>query len=159
MFEDLKLDAKLIGAGIFLAVVLIVVGVMYFQHRTIDNLKKGDVVKDTTIKLQQGAASDAAATINNQQAIDKNTDQGNQAINQSKDTNAAKQAAVEQKTAGAVAEVKKKYAAQPKTPENVTAEDKEVARAQINGLWETYCNTTDRVEDCATQPSSSGGKQ
>jgi FtsZ-interacting cell division protein ZipA len=149
MFPDVKMDAKLIGFGIVAAIILVVAGVLWYQHHEVKNLTQQNAADKTTIAAQGAAASEAATTIKNTGAISGFTDQGAQAIEKKTDNNAAQQAQVAQQTDATVAAIKQKYNQQPKTPQAAVAEDKEVAQAQIDGLWQTFCNTApDQSSDC-----------
>jgi hypothetical protein len=153
MFENIKLDAKLIGAGIFVALCLVVIGVIWFQHREVKNLNVQAGAASSTIAAQAAAASEASSVIVNQQKSNAITDAGNQAIIAAPAQNQAKQDAIQSKTDSAIAQIQTQYNSQPKTDANAKAEDLAIATAQVDGMWQTYCamsgDTTD--PNCAPQ--------
>lgn len=155
MFEDIKLDAKLIGAGIFVTVCLIVAGVLWYQHREVKNLNNAVVAASSTIAAQAAAASEASTVIANQEKSAQITDAGNQAIMAAPAQNQAKQDAIQSKTDTTIAQIQQQYITQPKTDTNAKAEDIAIATAQADGMWQTYCamsgDTTD--PNCAPQAS------
>lgn len=142
MFADIKLDAKLIGAGIVVAIILVVCGVIWYQHSEVKSLNTQAGAASATIAAQAAAGSEAHATIQNQQASAQVTDAGNQAIIAAPAANQAQQDAVQAKTDTTIAAVKQQYSTLPQSDANAKAEDVAIATAQINGLWDTYCNTT-----------------
>jgi len=155
MFENIKLDARLIGAGIFVTICLVVIGVIWFQHREVKKLNVQAGAASATIAAQVAAASEASSVIVNQQKSAAITDAGNQAIIAAPVQNQAKQDAIQSKTDTAVNQIQQQYNTQPKTDTNTKAEDVAIATVQIDGLWQTYCamsgDTTD--PNCAPQAS------
>jgi hypothetical protein len=155
MFENIKLDAKLIGAGIFVTLCLIVAGVLWYQHREVKNLNNAVIASSSTIAAQAAAASEASAVIANQQKSAVITDQGNAAIIAAPAQNQAKQDAIQAKTDSTIAQIQQQYSVQPKTDANAKAEDEAIASAQIDGLWKTYCAMSGDASDpnCLNQTS------
>lgn len=148
MFADIKLDAKLIGAGIFVAIVLVVIGVIWWQHHQVASLTTAVATDKSTIAAQAQAGSEAHADIQNQQATNTVTDAGNQAIISAPAKNDAQQAQVQQTTNTQVATIKQQYSTQPQSDANAKAEDQAIATAQITGLWKTYCNVETTAAEC-----------
>jgi FtsZ-interacting cell division protein ZipA len=148
MFENIKVDAKLIGAGIVVAIILVVVGVLLWQHHEVKDLTQQTGADKNVIAQQDAAASNAAVTIKNQQATAVNTDQTTAAIAASDVAVQAKQEQVENTTQQQIAVVNQQYQSQPATPATSAARMTAISQIQIDSLWDTYCQSVDSDPQC-----------
>lgn len=138
MFDSIKTNIKLVLLGGAVVLILIVLGVLYYQHKKIEvitsensNLTTAVQTGDTTIKqdAQTAAVTDTVVTdsVNDTKAVDNQVKVVVQERDQKK------------------ADVVKKYDNLPKpvTQVDQAAQDKarsdELSRVQIQSIWQAYC--------------------
>lgn len=149
MFDKIKANLTISVVVALLVVALIALSIVWYQHREVKDLTVAGAQKDGIIAQQQGAASQAQAVIKNQQGTAALTDQSWITLDGMHGANAANQQQVVDATQSQLDAIAEKYKNQPVTPENTAAKEKEVAAAQIDGLWKTYCNTAPDKSACA----------
>lgn len=160
---EITTGIKLAVGGAVLAIILVVCGVLWYQHSEVGSLQKAAGADTAVIADQQAAASNAAVTIGNQQQTAVITDNTTQAIASATMANAASQATVEQQTDQKIDTINQQYQP-PVPPANIApavaaavaqakaaaaAKSKAISQVQIDSLWTTFCNTTpDSVAQC-----------
>jgi hypothetical protein len=144
MFDQVKQYATAIVATV---VAVIVAGLLAFglyeahQVKALDKAAGADAVKISDL---QQANKDLSGKLEQAKASAHVNDTVVTGDVQGKSDIAASQAAVTSSTQTQIAFVKKKYQPDPAQPISASAahaEESEISRIQVNGLWDTYCNS------------------
>lgn len=174
MFDEMTTAVKLAIGGVILGIILVVVGIIVYQHHEVGTLQQGAGAASAVIADQSSANSEAQVSIAGQTQTAQNTDQTTQDIQQSQQANTVTQTGVEKNTQAQMDAANQQYqqtqTTQPKPVVATAADQKkadvaaqaaqdqhstQLASIQIDSLWDTYANTCDKTDpQCvAAQPA------
>lgn len=132
---------KLFLLGCIIAVLVVLGGVVWFQHNDIKDLSKtnteqaGQIQRTEAAKVLDDKSQAVTEQVQNQtvQEVEKST---------------ASQEAIDQEVERRVAEIKRQYAAKPASPQATVERDDAVVGARIDGLWKLYCGGVQDEASC-----------
>jgi uncharacterized iron-regulated membrane protein len=148
MFDTIKNNIKLALLGALAVIVVIVAGVIYFQHNKIEKISNENAGLNTAVDTAATTAKQDAQTAANTDKVVADSVQDTKQVGDSI-------SAIEQGREDKKADVQKKYDNLPKpaTPSEQAAQDKakadETSRVQIHSIWQAYCVAAPDDPKCA----------